>query len=149
MWACRRIEGWNWRGEAPSVRGGFPQDKSPHMWTRTACGRGSRWCSPLPGGMLIKEKIYGWYLRAIAGAAGGMAGQTGARAGVHAWHTGPVVRGHGGSQAKVVYLACGGRHWPPSGYQPSLQESQKPREPLQESQPAGQARLSLRGEELK
>ena len=56
MWACRRIEGWNWRGEAPSVRGGFPQDKSPHMWTHTACGRGSRWCSLLPGGVLIKAK---------------------------------------------------------------------------------------------
>jgi len=46
-------------------------------------------------------------------------------------------------------LAWGGRHWPPSGYQPSLQESQTPREPLQESQPVGQARHSLRGEELK
>ena len=57
--------------------------------------------------------------------------------------------GHGRSQVKVVNLAWGGRHWPPSGYQPSLQELQTPREPLQESQPAGQARHSLKGEELK
>ena len=95
------------------------------------------------------RKINSWYLGAITGAARGVTVQTGSRAGVHARHTGPWDEKGCGVEVKRCIPGLEREALAAIGVPALSTGVADTRELLQESQPAGQARHSLKGEELK